>query len=100
MRIASLYSEGMNTNAAAAAVSRTLARSGHRPLPSGTSRMREGIRVCRAAPGMRYSAIVSVDFDQDAAAERRADDLETILRDAGFRVERTGSAQLTVGRAA
>lgn len=77
----------------AAAVSRTLARAGLRPLPSGTSRMREGIRVSRGIADV--VARVIVDFDDEAAAARRSVEVEEILSTA-YTVERTGPTSLAV----
>jgi hypothetical protein len=69
----------------AAAVSRALSRAGLRPLPSGTSRTREGIRVTRAAPG---AAWVNVDmFDHPRDALYLAAEAAKALRAAGFTAE-------------
>lgn len=71
----------------AASISGRLKRAGFHPLPSGTSRNREGIRVSRAAlPG---AVRVTVDLDSDSAAETLAAELEQTLTDSGLLVIRT-----------
>lgn len=67
----------------AASVSRALARAGHRALPSGTPRGREGIRVMRNGTGQ---VLVAVHYDNELAAARRAAELATDLRAAGYTV--------------
>lgn len=78
----------------AASISGRLKRAGFHPLPSGTSRNREGIRVSRAAlPG---AVTVRVDLDSDSAAEKLAAELEQSLTASGlFLVLRT-DARMTV----
>lgn len=82
-------------SATANIVSRTLAAAGERPLPSGTSRMREGIRVSSYGGGR---VAVAVDQDNDREATARADDLVSILEDAGYTVERQRPTYLVVSR--
>ena len=70
--------------AAAASVSRTLASNGLRPLPSGTSRNREGIRVTRTtAERIR----VGIDLDSPRARAVVEDEVVNVLRAEGFSVE-------------
>jgi hypothetical protein len=80
----------------ASSVSRDLAALGVRPLPSGTSRMREGVRVTGSLGTVR----VSVDLDSENMARRRADDIEEALRGKGYTVERASEQAVVVrGRA-
>lgn len=74
-------------------VSRALAKAGMRPLGSGSSRMREGVRVSR---GLQGGAYVHVDFDSAGAAARRTDELAPILETAGYKVERVSDSILSV----
>jgi hypothetical protein len=67
-----------------ASVSRTLAQAGLRPLPPGTSRDREGIRV-RASHASTVR--VAVDLDGDRERDLLAMDVAAALRSAGFQVE-------------
>lgn len=73
----------------AAAVSRFLAKAGHRPLPSGTSRSREGVRV--SPTGVDGDVFVVVDWDTPAAAARRALELTELLNAAGFSATVSGN---------
>lgn len=75
----------MRNQPAAQSVSRVLADAGERPLPSGTSRMREGIRVTKNSG---TGVAVIVDHDSERESAERADRLATILTDAGFTLER------------
>lgn len=72
-------------NSFAAAVSRTLREAGMRPLPSGTPRSREGIRVSRTS--LPATAYVSVDVDLPRKAARMAADVAEVLTEAGYAVE-------------
>lgn len=56
-------------------VSRVLREAGFRPLPSGTSRMREGLRVSQSGTEVRVTA----DLDSWRAAARLADDAADAL---------------------
>lgn len=67
----------------AAGVSRALIAAGLRPLPSGTSRTREGVRVSAALPG---TALVAVDIDAPTKAERTARDIAGVLSEAGYTI--------------
>lgn len=51
----------------AATISRKLAEGGHRPLGSGASRMRQGLRVRRSLSAI---AFVSADYDGEGEAAR------------------------------
>lgn len=68
--------------ARAASVSRTLASNGLRPLPSGTSRNREGIRVSRSSVGVR----VVIDLDSPREAALLTQEVTATLRGEGFHV--------------
>lgn len=85
-----------STQAAAAAVSRILASAGERPLPSGTTRRREGIRVSASVSGISR---VFVDHDNEREAARRSEALEEILKQAGYVIQRTSSAAFYAQRA-
>lgn len=75
----------MTTKTSAAAVSAALRRAGFNPLGSGTSRMREGLRVSTSVwPG---SVRVSADLDSENAAERMAAEAQTALAEAGYQVK-------------
>ena len=69
----------------AAAVSAALRRGGLRPLGSGTSRMREGIRVSKFSVG---AVRVGFDFDSDRLADRLCSDAFEILTTSGYQVDR------------
>jgi hypothetical protein len=75
-------------------VSRVLAEAGERPLPSGTSRMREGIRVTNSIGYVR----VVVDHDSHRESAQRAEVLRDILVGAGFCVDFATDAVLRVTR--
>lgn len=76
----------------AAAVSRKLRAAGIRPLPSGTSRMREGVRVTTDA--LDNTANVSVDIDLPRKAARIANQIEEVLVAAGYTVSRNPHDEL------
>jgi hypothetical protein len=84
MSTATLTRQNRATGAKAASVSRTLAQAGVRPLPSGTSRMREGVRV-RRSTGDRV--LVSVDLDSANDRMLLEDEIVAVLRAEGFSVE-------------
>lgn len=69
------------SRADAAAVSRRLHLAGHRPLPSGTPKGREGIRVRRGFAGVHV--LVDLDGDEDRAI-LLAHELRTILIGQGY----------------
>lgn len=69
--------------ARAAAVSRTLRTAGMRPLPSGTARTREGMRVTSSVLGQ---VNVSVDIDAPGRRRRIAQDAMEVLAAAGYAV--------------
>lgn len=75
-----------SAQARAASVSRTLRTGGLNPLGSGTSRMREGIRV---KASLSYT-LVSVDVDSSRQAERLIQDCIAILTNSGYRADRAG----------
>lgn len=70
--------------ARAAAVSRALRAGGLRPLPSGTPRSREGVRV---SPSVFETVSVVVSIDAPRQCARVAADVEEVLADAGYTVE-------------
>lgn len=76
----------------AAAVSRALKRQGFSPLPSGTVRRREGIRVSQSP---RHVA-VTVDLDNASRATELADDLFQALVASKYHVERMATNRLWV----
>jgi hypothetical protein len=82
----------------AASVSRSLASEGLRPLPSGTSRNREGIRVRSGCD----SVTVVVDLDSDVERDLLALDVAAALRSHGFSVLETtpGTFRVTHARIA
>lgn len=61
----------------AATISRILREGGLRPLPSGTSRMREGIRVSKSFGG---EVRISFDFDSNRCARELRAVAEEILK--------------------
>lgn len=63
----------------AGALSRHLRTQGVVVLASGTSRMREGVRVQRSVGGPAPTASVHVDFDGTSHARRVADAIVEIL---------------------
>lgn len=71
----------------AAAVSRALRAGGLMPLPSGTARGREGIRV---TAGVLSTTSVIVSIDAPGARARLADSVSEVLVAAGYAVEETG----------
>lgn len=73
-----------SADAKAAAVSRTLRAAGMRPLPSGTARGREGIRVSRGTHGTS----VAVILDAPSERARLTADVVKALTDAGYEVTR------------
>lgn len=77
----------------AATVSRVIRRGGIQTLGSGTSRMREGVRVTGHGPS---KARVHVDLDAPSAALRLTDDVVAVLHEAGYRTERTDDNGLYV----
>lgn len=74
-----------NRRSFAAGVSRALRRHDIRPLPSGTARSREGIRVTTSYTDAR--AGISVDLDNTARAERIALLVTAALKAEGYTVE-------------
>lgn len=76
----------------AAAVSRALRRQGFRPLPSGTSRNREGIRVSQS-PG---HVAVTADIDRTGNATELVDEMFQALASSGYHVERMATNRLWV----
>lgn len=76
-----------SANAQAAVVSSTLRRAGIRPLPSGTPRGREGVRVSRGVGGATI-AHVSVLIDSTRERKSLTDDVAAALTAAGYNVER------------
>lgn len=76
----------------AAAVSRFLATKGIRPLPSGTSRMREGVRVS----GSLGTVSVSVDLDSDRDAKFLTDEIVAELVAAGVAHVRVDDSHVRV----
>lgn len=70
----------------ASAVSAALRRAGFSPLGSGTSRMREGIRVSSSL----HAVTVTVDLDHSGKADRMAADVEEALTAAGYAAQRDG----------
>lgn len=64
----------------AASVSAALRRGGLRPLPSGTSRMREGLRVSRSWQSVRVTADLNSNRDAIEMAKWAAE----ILTAAGY----------------
>ena len=73
-------------------VSRALRRAGFRPLPSGTPRTREGLRVSRAATHV----VVLVDLDSASAAARATDDVFDTLAAKGYVVDRVAPNRVNV----
>lgn len=65
----------------AAAVSRALRAGGLLPLPSGTARDREGIRVSASVVG---TTSVMVSIDAPGARARLSNEVEEILDAAGY----------------
>ena len=81
------------TKLTASTVSRKLARAGLRPLPSGTPRSREGIRVSDST----YWVRVAIDIDSTRLAAEISAAVRSALLDAGYRVVATGNGfQVTV----
>lgn len=76
----------------ASAVSRALRRRGFRPLPSGTSRNREGIRVSQA----HGHVTVTADIDRLGNATELVDEMMQALAACGYRVERMSATRLWV----
>lgn len=77
----------------AQSISRFLAKSGHRPLPSGTPSWREGIRVKNS---LTCIARITVDLDSARQAKERTDEIQALLEDAGHTVERAHDYALRV----
>lgn len=77
-----------------ATVSAFLRRAGLNPLPSGTPRTREGIRVSRALNG----CTVIVDLDAPTAQHRLADEVEEVLTSHGYSFNRNADIFTGVAR--
>lgn len=69
----------------AAGVSQTIRRTVMRPLPSGTARSREGVRV--TSGWHTRNAHVAVGIDLPRKAQRVTDQITEALTDAGYTVE-------------
>jgi hypothetical protein len=94
-------SAARDANGQASAVSRALKEAGIRPLPSGTPRTREGLRVRRTIHPL-YVAYVVADYDLDREALDVAIAARQALIGAGYRVTvngDTGGTGFYVGRA-
>lgn len=63
----------------AASVSRFIREAGFRPLPSGTSPDREGLRVRQAGRAVGGGVYVTADLDGERAAARLAEDVRAAL---------------------
>jgi hypothetical protein len=77
----------------AAAVSRALRKQGITVLPSGSTRMREGVRVSSFTG---VAASVSVDLDAPGQARRLTDHVIEALHAAGYRTTRHHDTTLSV----
>lgn len=83
-----------HSQASSASVSRQLRVAGFRPLPSGTPRTREGIRVS----GKKGRVIVAASFDSESTGARRAADLAAVLNELGYDVRHITPTLLSVTR--
>lgn len=80
----------------ASSVSRQLRLAGFRPLPSETTRMREGIRVRGNRSGSVY---VVADFDNDRHVDEAIESLIETLDELGYAVKRTSKHIVRVSEA-
>ena len=87
-RVPEVRTEGVGGVPSASSISRVLAQAGYRALGSGTPRSREGTRVS----GGRDHVSVWVDFDNEAAAARRSEELEQVLAEKGYATRRAAPA--------
>lgn len=81
----------------AARVSGLLKKSGFNPLPSESSRLREGLRVKAISAS---ECRVVVDLDSERATDEWLADAAEVLRDGGYEVGLSGELALHVWKAA